>query len=148
MTTTGCVQILARDKVRGGYVDVNGLDIVAADARGEKERPHGYGVYVINAADRWTAEAKITSHGPSGIGFVNFGIVHELKVNAPIETFGQGARGFNVYTGTVNLAEFDRVVTHADDAWASKSASRSAGLSCTAASRRSAVPALRWSRAS
>jgi hypothetical protein len=66
--------------------------------------------------DRWTAEAKITSHGPSGIGFVNFGIVHELKVTAPIETFGQGARGFNVYTGTVNLAEFDRVTTHADGA--------------------------------
>ncbi len=224
VTTTGCVQILARDKVRGGHVDVNGLDIIAADARGEKERPHGYGVYVINGAftlwnmqqdtsvvisadlvglsagrdgapvrgsgifvsgggdkagrlnvrrletdavysdggiapgtpdqitggvftvygayvdvvrnrgpvvtygvndmvldnwgvvDRWTAEAKITSHGPSGIGFVNFGIVHELKVNAPIETFGQGARGFNVYTGTVNLAEFDRVITHADGA--------------------------------
>ncbi len=224
VTTTGCVQILARDKVRGGHVDVNGLDIIAADARGEKERPHGYGVYVINGAftlwnmqqdtsvvvsadlvglsagrdgapvrgsgifvsgggdkagrlnvrrleteavysdggiapgtadqitggvftvygayvdvvrnrgpvvtygvndmvldnwgvvDRWTAEAKITSHGPSGIGFVNFGIVHELKVNAPIETFGQGSRGFNVYTGTVNLAEFDRVITHADGA--------------------------------
>ena len=224
VTTTGCVRILARDKVRGGHVDVDGLDIVAADARGEKERPHGYGVYVINGAftlwnmqqdtsvvvsadlvglsagrdgapvrgsgifvsgggdkagrlnvrrletdavysdggiapgtadqitggvftvygayvdvvrnrgpvvtygvndmvldnwgvvDRWTAEAKITSYGPSGIGFVNFGIVHELKVNAPIETFGQGARGFNVYTGTVNLAEFDRVITHADGA--------------------------------
>jgi len=40
--------------------------------------------------DRWIAEAKITSHGPSGIGFVNFRIVHELKVNAPIETFGPG----------------------------------------------------------
>jgi len=224
VTTTGRVQILARDKVRGGHVDVNGLDIVAADARGEKERPHGYGVYVLHGAftlwnmqsddsvvvsadliglsagrdgapvrgsgifvsgagdkggrlvvrrletdavysdggiapgtpdqitggvftvygahvdvvrnrgpvvtygvndmvldnwgvvDRWTAEEKITSHGPSGIGFVNFGIVHELKVNAPIETFGQGARGFNVYTGTVNLAEFDRVITHADGA--------------------------------
>lgn len=224
VTTTGCVQILARDKVRSGHVDVNGLDIIAADARGEKERPHGYGVYVINGAftlwnmqqdtavvvsadlvglsagrdgapvrgsgifvsgggdkagrlnvrrletdavysdggiapgtpdqitggvftvygahvdvvrnrgpvvtygvndmvldnwgvvDRWTADAKITSYGPSGIGFVNFGIVHELKVNAPIETFGQGARGFNVYTGTVNLAEFDRVTTHADGA--------------------------------
>lgn len=224
VTTIGCVQILARDKVRGGHVDVNGLDIIAADARGVKDRPHGYGVYVINGAftlwnmqqdtsvivsadlvglsagrdgapvrgsgifvsgggdkagrlnvrrletdavysdggitagtadqitggvftvygayvdvvrnrgpvvtygvndmvldnwgvvDRWTAEAKITSHGPSGIGFVNFGIVHELKVNAPIETFGQGARGFNVYTGTVNLAEFDRIITHADGA--------------------------------
>lgn len=222
VTTTGRVQILARGKVRGGHVDVNGLDIVAADARGEQDRPQGYGVYVLQGAftlwnmqqdtgvtisadlvglsagrdgapvrgsgifvsgggdkagrltvrrletdavysdggiapgtpdqitggvftvhgahvdvvrnrgpvvtygvndmvldnwgvvDRWTAEAKVTSHGPSGIGFVNFGIVHELKVTAPIETFGQGARGFNVYTGTVNLAEFDRVTTHAD----------------------------------
>lgn len=224
VTTVGRVQILARDKVRGGHVDVNGLDIIAADARGEKDRPQGYGVYVLQGAftlwnmqqdasvtisadlvglsagrdgapvrgsgifvsgggdkagrlavrrleteavysdggitlgtpdqitggvftvygahvdavrnrgpvvtygvndmvldnwgvvDRWTAEAKITSYGPSGIGFVNFGIVHDLKVNAPIETFGQGARGFNVYTGTVNLAEFDRVITHADGA--------------------------------
>lgn len=224
VTTTGRVQILARDKVRGGHVDVNGLDIVAADARGERERPHGYGVYVLQGAftlwnmqpdegvvvsadlvglsagrngapvlgsgifvsgagdkggrlvvrrleteavysdgkiapgtpdqitggvftvygahvemvrnrgpvvtygvndmvldnwgmvDRWIAEEKITSYGPSGIGFVNFGVVRELKVDGPIETFGQGARGFNVYTGTVDLAEFDRVVTHADGA--------------------------------
>ncbi|WIG60100.1 MAG: hypothetical protein OJF49_002848 [Ktedonobacterales bacterium] len=224
VTTTGRVQILARDKVRGGHVDVHGLDIVAADARGESERPHGYGVYVIQGAftlwnmqpdesvvisadlvglsagrsgapvlgsgifvsgagdtggrlivrrletggvysdgkiapgtpdqitggvftvygahvdevknrgpvvtygvndmvldnwgfvNRWIAKEKITSFGPSGIGFVNFGIVNELKVNALIETFGQGARGFNVYTGTVNLAEFERIITHADGA--------------------------------
>ncbi|GLS31411.1 hypothetical protein SAMN04488498_1029 [Mesorhizobium albiziae] len=224
VTTTGRVQILARDKVRSGHVDVNGLDIVAADARGEKDRPHGYGVYVLQGAftlwnmqqdtgvtissdlvglsagrdgapvrgsgifvggggdkagrltvrrletdavysdggiapgtpdqitggvftvygahvdavrnrgpvvtygvndmvldnwgvvDRWTAEAKIISFGSSGIGFVNFGILQELKVTAPIETFGRGARGFNVYTGTVNLADFDRVITHADGA--------------------------------
>ena len=50
VTTTGRVQILARDKVRGGHVDVNGLDIIAADARGEKDRPHGYGVYVLQGA--------------------------------------------------------------------------------------------------
>jgi hypothetical protein len=222
--TTGRVQILARDKVRAGHVDVDGLDIVSADARGETDRPQGYGVSVIQGAftlwnmqkdsavkitadltglsagrsgapvrgsgifvsgagdaggrllvtrletnavysdggikpgtadeitggvftvygvhadlvrnrgpvvtygqndmvldnwgvvDRWIADEKITSHGSSGIGFVNFGIVRELKVNAPIETFGQGSRGFNVYTGTVELAEFDRVVTHADGA--------------------------------
>ena len=66
--------------------------------------------------DRWVADDKLSSYGPSGIGFVNFGIVNELKVQAPIETFGQGARGFNVYTGTVHLAEFDRIVTHADGA--------------------------------
>jgi len=66
--------------------------------------------------DRWVAEDKITSHGPSGIGFVNFGTVNVLQVEAPIETFGQGARGFNVYSGTVNSAEFERIVTHADGA--------------------------------
>jgi hypothetical protein len=50
VTTTGCVQILARDNVRGGHVEVNGLDIIAADARGALERPHGYGVYVLHGA--------------------------------------------------------------------------------------------------
>jgi hypothetical protein len=224
VTTQGRVQILARDKVRGGHLEVNGLDIVAADARAERERPHGYGVSVLQGSftlwnmqhdedvalsadlvgisagregapvrgsgvflsgagnaggrvivrrletgpvysdggiapgtpdsisggvfvifgafadsvrnrgpvttygandmvldnwgtvDRWTADEKITSHGPSGIGFVNFGLVNVLQVNAPIETFGQGARGFNVYTGTVRSAEFERIVTHADGA--------------------------------
>src|SRR5262245_50965426 len=48
LTTIGRVQILARDKVRGGHLDVDGLDIIAADARGENERPHGYGVYVLH----------------------------------------------------------------------------------------------------
>ena len=224
VTTHGCVQILARDKVRGGHIDVNGLDIVAADARAQRERPHGYGVSVLHGAftlwnvqreenvalsadlvgisagregapvrgsgvfvggagdaggrvivrrletgpvysdggiaagtpdcisggvfvlysafadsvrnrgpvttygpndmvldnwgtvDRWTADEKLTSHGPSGIGFVNFGTVNVLRVYAPIETFGQGARGFNVYAGTVHTAEFERIVTHADGA--------------------------------
>jgi hypothetical protein len=222
--TTGCVQILARDKVRGGRVDVDGLDIVAADARAAPDRPSGFGVDVLQGAftlwnmqpdptvviqadlvglsagrdgapvrgsgifvsgggdkagslkvrrlitdaiyndggiapdtanritggvftvygtevdevinrgpivtygqndmvldnwgfvDRWTAREKITSHGPSGIGFVNFGTVNELKIQAPIETFGEGARGFNVYAGTVKLAEFDSVTTHAGGA--------------------------------
>jgi hypothetical protein len=220
VTTTGRVQILARDQVRAGHVTVDGLDIVAADARAETDRPQGFGVSVLQGAftlwnmqpgddvvitadlvglsagregapvlgsgifaggagdtggrlvvrrletgavysngmipagtanqitggiftvygahvdlvrnrgpvvtygvndmaldnwgvvDRWIAEDKITTHGPSGIGFVNFGTVNELKVDAVIETFGTGARGFNVYTGTVGLAEFDRIVTH------------------------------------
>ena len=224
VTVTGQVQILARDEVRGGHVEIDGLDIVAADTRAETERPQGFGVGVLQGAftlwnmqsdesvtisaelvglsagrpsapvrgsgifvsgagdtggrlaigcletdgvhsdgglapgtadeitggvftvhgayvdlvrnrapvvtygvndmaldnwgvvDRWIVDEKITSYGPSGIGFVNFGIVNELMVHAPIETFGQGARGFNVYTGTVNAAEFDRVVTHGDGA--------------------------------
>jgi len=50
VTTTGRVQILARQNVRSGHAQVNGLDIVAADARAETERPHGYGVYVLQGA--------------------------------------------------------------------------------------------------
>ncbi len=221
---TGVVRLLATDRVRSGHVEIHGLDIESADARGFEERPAGYGVEVIPGAftlwnmhtdrsvtitaaltglsagragapvrgsgifvagggdtggrlvasrvetgavysdggiapgtpdrisggvftvsgavvdrvrnrgpvttygpndmvldnwgsvDRWIADEKITSHGPSGIGFVNFGTVNILELRAPIETFGQGARGFNVYAGTVNVAEFDRVVTHADGA--------------------------------
>lgn len=66
--------------------------------------------------DRWISEQKIISHGPSGIGFVNFGTINSLKVKGAIETFGQGARGFNVYSGTVESAEFDRIVTHGNGA--------------------------------
>ena len=224
ITAIGQVQILVREAVMSGHVDVEGLDIVAADARARSERPHGFGVYVLQGAftlwnmqpdervvitaklvglsvgregapvrgsgifisgagftggrlvaplldtgavysdggiaegtpdqitggvftvynahvdevrnrgpvvtygvndmvldkwgfvDRWTAEEKLTSYGPSGIGFVNFNIVNTLKILAPIETFGRGARGCNVYAGTVNLAEFERVITHADGA--------------------------------
>ena len=66
--------------------------------------------------DSWIAREKVTTFGASSIGFVNFGSIRDLRRGAPIETFGRGARGFNVYSGTVERAEFDRIVTHADGA--------------------------------
>ena len=66
--------------------------------------------------DRWVANAKITNRGPSGIGVVNFGGIGFLRLKSPVETFGVGARGFNVYDGKVGSAEFDRILTHADGA--------------------------------
>jgi len=45
-----------RDKVRGGHVDVDGLDIIAADARGETERPHGYDTCCM-ARSRWNMQS-------------------------------------------------------------------------------------------
>jgi hypothetical protein len=62
----------------------------------------------------WTALAPITSHGPSGIGFVNFGMIDRLNVRAPIETLGTGARGFNLYDGFLRHASFENVATHGD----------------------------------
>jgi hypothetical protein len=46
--------------------------------------------------DRWIASGKLTSHGPSDIGFVNFGTTNAQDVSAPVETFGKSARGVNV----------------------------------------------------
>ena len=50
VTTTGRVQMLARDKVRAGHLEVDGLDILAADSRGESDRPRDYGVGVLHGA--------------------------------------------------------------------------------------------------
>jgi hypothetical protein len=50
VTTVGRVRILARDSVRSGHVEIDGLDIISADARAETERPHGFGVYVTQGA--------------------------------------------------------------------------------------------------
>jgi len=50
VSTVGRVRLLARGAVRGGHVEIEGLDIVAADARAEQERPHEYGVYVLQGA--------------------------------------------------------------------------------------------------
>jgi hypothetical protein len=71
ITATGQVQILARDNVRGGHIEVSGLDIVAADARPQTERPHGYGVSVIQGAfTLWNMqgdEAVVLTAGLSGL---------------------------------------------------------------------------------
>jgi len=50
ITTVGQVQLLARDTVRSGHVEVDGLDIVAADTRAQGDRPYGFGVNVIQGA--------------------------------------------------------------------------------------------------
>jgi hypothetical protein len=43
VTVSGCVQILARGTVRSGHVNVDGLEIIAADARAQAERARRLG---------------------------------------------------------------------------------------------------------
>lgn len=66
--------------------------------------------------ESWRAQAKVASYGPSGIGFVNFGDIGNLTVDAPIETHGLGARGFNLYNGTLREAHFQTITTFGDGA--------------------------------
>jgi hypothetical protein len=47
---TGRVQILAKEKIRAGRIEVDSLEIHSADARTEKERPKDYGVNVLQGA--------------------------------------------------------------------------------------------------
>lgn len=60
----------------------------------------------------WIARAPIVSRGTSGIGFVQFNEIGSLQVEAPIETFGRGARGFNLYDGSLQEASFRSITTH------------------------------------
>jgi hypothetical protein len=106
------------DQISGGVFTVYGAYVSVVRNRGPVVT-YGPNDMVLDnwgMVDRWIAEEPITSYGPSGIGFVNFGRMQELRVNASIETFGQGARAFNMYSGTVALADFDRIVTHGDGA--------------------------------
>ncbi|MQR02794.1 hypothetical protein [Glaciimonas soli] len=58
VVTVGQVQLLARDKVRGGHVEVDGLHVIAADARAHSDRPAGFGVRVIQGAfTLWNMQA-------------------------------------------------------------------------------------------
>ena len=50
LEVTGCVRLLAEGAIRGGHVEMDGVDVVAADARGFPERPSGYGVEVVSGA--------------------------------------------------------------------------------------------------
>jgi hypothetical protein len=50
ISTVGRVRFLATGSVRGGHVEIEGLDVIDADARSDKERPHEYGVDVLQGA--------------------------------------------------------------------------------------------------
>jgi hypothetical protein len=106
------------DRISGGVFTVSGAVVDFVHNLGPVTTYGSNDMVLDNwgEVDRWVAEAKVTSHGPSAIGFVNFGSINVLEVRAPIETFGEGSRGFNVYDGVVHSSEFERVVTHADGA--------------------------------
>jgi hypothetical protein len=50
LRVSGLVQLLAKDSVRSGHVEIENVHVVAADARDGTPRPKGYGVEVIPGA--------------------------------------------------------------------------------------------------
>ncbi len=104
------------DQITGGVFTVYGAYVNVVRNRGPVVT-YGVNDMVLDnwgAVEEWTAKSKVTSHGPSGIGFVNFGDIGVLRVEAPILTTGLGARGFNVYDGSLNEAVFESITTTGD----------------------------------
>ncbi len=106
------------DVITGGVFVVYGAHVNKVVNRGPVTT-YGVNDMVLDnwgIVNEWLVEGRITSRGPSGIGFVNFNEIKTIRVLSDIETHGIGARGFNVYAGSVMHAEFKRIVTHADAA--------------------------------
>lgn len=104
------------DLISGGVFVVTGAIVERVESVGEVIT-FGQNDMVLDnwgVVERWTASAPVTSHGPSGIGFVNFGRIGLLDVRAPIVTTGKGARGFNLYDGSLSEARFDSIATSGD----------------------------------
>ncbi|WP_125610401.1 hypothetical protein [Specibacter cremeus] len=104
------------DLISGGVFVISGANVAEVRNLGATTT-YGQNDMVLDnwgAVTAWNAHAAVTSRGPSGIGFVNFGDIGTLTVNAPVETFGLGARGFNVYDGSLQEAVFDSITTHGD----------------------------------
>jgi len=109
------------DRISAGVFTSYGaiVDLVRTRGRVTTYGPNDMALDNWGVVDRWISEEKITTYGPSGIGLVNIGAINSLTLNGPIETFGRGARGargFNVYSGTLKFAEFDRIVTRGNGA--------------------------------
>ncbi|MDO4239783.1 hypothetical protein [Micrococcus sp.] len=114
--TDGGIAPGTADVISGGVFVVSGVTVEKVVNAGPTTT-HGQNDMVLdNWGDvkRWQVDAGVLSTGPSGIGFVNFGDIDELVVNAPITTVGKGARGFNLYDGSLRRGEFQDIRTFGD----------------------------------
>jgi hypothetical protein len=101
LSIVGQVQILLRDQIHGGHVSVNGLDILAADATSYPDRPHGYGVYVLQGAfTLWNQQQA--SQGMLTADLVGISLGRE---NAPV-------KGSGVFVSGAGFAQTSLQVSH------------------------------------
>lgn len=104
------------DKITGGVFVVSGAKVGTVRNSGPVTTYGQNDMVLDNWGDvnQWIATDTIRSTGPSGIGFVNFGNIGTIDIQAPIVTEGKGARGFNLYDGSLNEGLFDSIKTTGD----------------------------------
>lgn len=113
---TGKLPFGISDIITGAIFIVNGVHAKSVIQNGETIT-YGVNDMVLDAwgsVDNWIVNEPVISYDPSGIGFVNFGIVKSFTINAPIETYGQGARAYNQYDGTLEKGHFSSITTFGD----------------------------------
>jgi hypothetical protein len=116
ITSDGGIASGTPDLISGGVFVISGA-VVDEVINNGPVTTHGQNDMVLDNwghVKTWTARNAVTSRGPSGIGFVNFGELDRLDVQGPVRTFGAGARGFNAYDGSLRHASFASIATQGD----------------------------------
>jgi hypothetical protein len=125
ITTIGQVQLLARDSVRSGHVEVDGLDIIASEARAQSGRPYGFGVKVIQGAfTLWNMQTDenaaisaklkgllvkgvVTALSAIGLSVKPGGSARAIEVDGGVTTNGQGIAPIELH-GSISLSLWGR----------------------------------------
>jgi hypothetical protein len=102
LQVSGQVQIVARGTLRAGHVDVDGLDIEAADTRTRRERPQGFGVEVLQGAfTLWNQQADPSSVISAHLKGLSMGRAGAPVIGGGILLSGSGFEGGRVVATTL-----------------------------------------------
>jgi hypothetical protein len=108
--TIGSVQIIATDKVRSGRIEVDGLDIRSADTRGERERPHEYGVSVLQGAfTLWNLQSDVKVAISADLVNLSAGRFGVPVLGSGVLLAGAGERG-----GRLNIERLETNAVYVD----------------------------------
>ena len=103
VSCSGQVQILARERVKAGHVEVFGLDILSADTRALKDRPREYGVSVLQGAfTLWNMQPDEDIVISANLVGVSVG-----RAGLPVLGSGVFVSGFGEGGGHLNVARLE-----------------------------------------
>lgn len=110
LTVTGVVQLLSRQNNKKLEVKIDGLDIIAADARSFPERPMKYGVNVYQGA------LTIYNFNPDRDSLIKVSAknIRLGRKNAPVIGSGLFISGFNDETGKVKIEKLTTGEIHSN----------------------------------
>jgi hypothetical protein len=102
---TGQVLLLADHAVRSGHVEVDGLEIAAADVRGRADRPHGFGVDAMQGAfTLWNRQPDPAVRITARLAGISAGSLNAPVRGSGVFVAGHGDRSGRGDGGTVQAS--------------------------------------------